>query len=146
MCVNFVIFLAVAGDLYYFSYSLWKWLWEKKNVIVNVWCVWKSVKAWWKNWTQFDPLIGSGPEQACEVSVVNGKDVSQSTTPFTYTLLMTPLITEITPKRGSTAGGTRLRVLGSGFRYCLHKHIHQLGFPDFSLCICFLVCQDSAWI
>uniref|UniRef100_A0A8D0SJH6 Fibrocystin-L n=1 Tax=Sus scrofa TaxID=9823 RepID=A0A8D0SJH6_PIG len=64
---------------------------------------------------EIPPHNGSGPEQACEVSVVNGKDMSQSTTPFTYTLLMTPLITEITPKRGSTAGGTRLRVLGSGF-------------------------------
>ncbi|XP_045661731.1 fibrocystin-L isoform X1 [Ursus americanus] len=58
---------------------------------------------------------GRGPEQACEVSVVNGKDLSQSTTPFTYTMLLTPLITEIYPKRGSTAGGTRLTITGSGF-------------------------------
>ncbi|KAF3822699.1 hypothetical protein GH733_008073, partial [Mirounga leonina] len=58
---------------------------------------------------------GRGPEQACEVSVVNGKDLSQSTTPFTYTMLLTPLIAEIYPKRGSTAGGTRLTITGSGF-------------------------------
>ncbi|XP_019323389.2 fibrocystin-L isoform X1 [Panthera pardus] len=58
---------------------------------------------------------GRGPEQACEVSVVNGKDLSQSTTPFTYAMSLTPLITELSPKRGSTAGGTRLTITGSGF-------------------------------
>ncbi|XP_042639560.1 fibrocystin-L [Orycteropus afer afer] len=61
------------------------------------------------------PNNGRGPEQACEVSVVNGKDLSQSTTPFTYNVSLTPLITEIAPKKGSTAGGTRLTVMGSGF-------------------------------
>ncbi|XP_051699933.2 fibrocystin-L isoform X2 [Oryctolagus cuniculus] len=61
------------------------------------------------------PNNGSGPEQACEVSVVNGKDSSQSRTLFTYTLSLTPLIDEIAPRRGSTAGGTRLTVTGSGF-------------------------------
>ncbi|XP_032616164.1 fibrocystin-L [Hylobates moloch] len=58
---------------------------------------------------------GTGAEQACEVSVVNGKDLSQSMTPFTYTVSLTPLITAVSPKRGSTAGGTRLTVMGSGF-------------------------------
>ncbi|XP_044933989.1 fibrocystin-L [Mustela putorius furo] len=58
---------------------------------------------------------GRGPEQACEVSVVNGKDLFQSMTPFTYTVLLTPLVTEICPRRGSTAGGTRLTITGSGF-------------------------------
>ncbi|XP_036904303.1 fibrocystin-L isoform X2 [Sturnira hondurensis] len=58
---------------------------------------------------------GPGPEQVCEVSVANGKDLSQSATPFSYTMSLTPLITRISPKRGSTAGGTRLTVVGSGF-------------------------------
>ncbi|KAM7317037.1 hypothetical protein ACRRTK_023339 [Alexandromys fortis] len=61
------------------------------------------------------PNNGSGPEQACGLSVVNGKDSTQSTMPFTYTLSQTPLIVEISPRRGSTAGGTRLTVTGSGF-------------------------------
>ncbi|XP_013209363.1 fibrocystin-L [Microtus ochrogaster] len=61
------------------------------------------------------PNNGSGPEQACGVSVINGKDSTQSTMPFTYTLSLTPLIAEISPRRGSTAGGTRLTVTGSGF-------------------------------
>ncbi|XP_070248855.1 fibrocystin-L [Myotis yumanensis] len=64
---------------------------------------------------EIPPNNGRGPEQACEVSVVNGKDLSQSTTPFTYTMSLTPLITKIAPERGSTAGGTRLTVMGSGF-------------------------------
>ncbi|XP_045717230.1 fibrocystin-L [Phyllostomus hastatus] len=61
------------------------------------------------------PNNGRGPEQACEVSVANGKDLSQSTASFTYTMSLTPLVTGISPKRGSTAGGTRLTVRGSGF-------------------------------
>ncbi|XP_066121905.1 fibrocystin-L [Saccopteryx bilineata] len=61
------------------------------------------------------PTNGRAPEQACEVSVVSGKDLSQSTTPFTYTLSLTPLVTRISPTRGSTAGNTRLTVMGSGF-------------------------------
>lgn len=69
--------------------------------------------------------IGSGPEQACGLSVVNGKDSTQSTMPFTYTLSQTPLIVEISPRRGSTAGGTRLTVTGSGFRYRLHTGAHK---------------------
>ncbi|MBZ3876694.1 Fibrocystin-L [Sciurus carolinensis] len=64
---------------------------------------------------EIPPHNGRGPEQACEVSVVNGKDSFLSLTPFTYMASLTPLITEISPKRGSTAGGTRLTVRGSGF-------------------------------
>ncbi|XP_058524528.1 fibrocystin-L isoform X1 [Ochotona princeps] len=61
------------------------------------------------------PNNGSGPEQACDVTVVNGKDATQSSTPFTYSASLTPLIDEIVPKRGGTAGGTRLSIKGSGF-------------------------------
>nr|XP_010954142.1 fibrocystin-L isoform X1 [Camelus bactrianus] len=64
---------------------------------------------------EIPPNDGGGPEQRCEVSVVNGKNLSRSTTPFTYTMSLTPLITKIAPQRGSTAGGTRLTVLGAGF-------------------------------
>ncbi|XP_073925166.1 fibrocystin-L isoform X4 [Castor canadensis] len=64
---------------------------------------------------EIPPHEGRGPEQVCEVSVINGKDSSQSRTPFTYMVSLTPFITEISPKRGSTAGGTKLTVMGSGF-------------------------------
>nr|XP_034372677.1 fibrocystin-L [Arvicanthis niloticus] len=61
------------------------------------------------------PNNGKGPDQVCGVSVVNRKDSSQSTMVFTYILTLTPLVTEISPRRGSTAGATRLTVTGSGF-------------------------------
>ncbi|XP_076961678.1 fibrocystin-L [Callospermophilus lateralis] len=64
---------------------------------------------------EIPPHEGRGPEQACEVSVVNGKDSSLSMTSFIYMTSLTPFITEISPGRGSTAGGTRLTVRGSGF-------------------------------
>ena len=70
-------------------------------------------------------LIGMGSDQVCGISVVNGKDSSQSTEPFTYLLTLTPLITEVSPRRGSTAGGTRLTVTGSGFRYHCNPGTHQ---------------------
>ncbi|KAM5281038.1 fibrocystin-L [Ctenodactylus gundi] len=61
------------------------------------------------------PHHGQGPEQACEVTVVNGKASSKSTTLFTYSVSQTPLIAAVSPRRGRTAGGTRLTVVGSGF-------------------------------
>ncbi|KFO35224.1 Fibrocystin-L [Fukomys damarensis] len=64
---------------------------------------------------EIPPNDGMGPEQGCEVSVVNGRDSSLSTALFTYTMALTPLITELSPRKGSTAGGTRLTVQGSGF-------------------------------
>lgn len=128
MYVNFVMFLAIDRDPYYLTHSLCilevilgKGRYYGKWLGVLGW-----IKAWWQNCPQFDPLLlGRGPEQACEVSVVNGKDMSQSMTPFMYTTLLTPLVTEICPRRGSTAGGTRLTITGSGFRYCPPTHIHQ---------------------
>ncbi|XP_063113704.1 fibrocystin-L isoform X1 [Cavia porcellus] len=64
---------------------------------------------------EIPPHDGVGPDQVCEVRVVNGKDSSPSTTLFTYMMALTPRVTEISPTKGSTAGGTRLTVLGSGF-------------------------------
>uniref|UniRef100_A0A8C8ZFE9 Fibrocystin-L n=1 Tax=Prolemur simus TaxID=1328070 RepID=A0A8C8ZFE9_PROSS len=64
---------------------------------------------------EIPPNHGRGPDQACDVSVVNGENLSQSTTPFTYMVSLTPLIAAVSPKRGSTAGGTRLTIVGSGF-------------------------------
>lgn len=87
-------------------------------------------RARWQSCTQLYPLlIGRGPEQACEVTVVNGKDLAQSATSFTYNVSLTPLIAQISPRRGSTAGGTSLTVVGSGFRYCLRGHTHHCLFP-----------------
>lgn len=125
-----------------------KWLWEKEDVVENAWGFGKWITTCWQNWTQVNPLLtGSGPEQACDVTVVNGKDASQCSTPFTYSASLTPLIDEIVPKRGGTAGGTRLSIKGSGFRYCLHRHTSLcVCFQIQAICTCFLICQGSAYI
>lgn len=35
---------------------------------------------------------------------------------YAYKSQLTPVITEVSPRRGGTAGGTRLTISGSGFR------------------------------
>ncbi|XP_068094022.1 fibrocystin-L-like isoform X1 [Hyperolius riggenbachi] len=51
----------------------------------------------------------------CNVSVMNGNNVVQINNSFTYSSALTPLIYDVTPKRGGTAGGTRLTITGSLF-------------------------------
>ncbi|XP_044514196.1 fibrocystin-L [Gracilinanus agilis] len=58
---------------------------------------------------------GSGAHQDCEVRVANGEFSTKSNTAFTYMASLTPVITEVTPRRGGTEGGTRLTIKGSGF-------------------------------
>ncbi|KAM4026998.1 fibrocystin-L isoform 2-T2 [Anomaloglossus baeobatrachus] len=53
--------------------------------------------------------------QSCNVSVVNGNFTIQLNNSFTYSSALTPAITDVTPKRGGTAGGTRLTITGSKF-------------------------------
>ncbi|KAI7798959.1 putative fibrocystin-L, partial [Triplophysa rosa] len=58
---------------------------------------------------------GNKTEQVCMVSVFNGKDTVNITAGYTYRSSLTPVITDVTPRRGGTAGGTRLTITGSGF-------------------------------
>ncbi|KAA0710209.1 Fibrocystin-L Polycystic kidney and hepatic disease 1-like protein 1 [Triplophysa tibetana] len=58
---------------------------------------------------------GNETEQVCMVSVTNGNDTVSITTGYTYRSSLTPVITDVTPRRGGTAGGTRLTITGSGF-------------------------------
>ncbi|KAA0710212.1 Fibrocystin-L Polycystic kidney and hepatic disease 1-like protein 1 [Triplophysa tibetana] len=58
---------------------------------------------------------GNKTEQVCRVSVFNGNDTVNITTGYTYRSSLTPVITDVTPRRGGTAGGTRLTITGSGF-------------------------------
>ncbi|XP_075681934.1 fibrocystin-L [Rhinoderma darwinii] len=54
--------------------------------------------------------------QNCDVSVVNGNGSNvQINNSFTYSSALTPSIYDVTPKRGGTAGGTRLTITGSQF-------------------------------
>jgi len=61
-------------------------------------------------------LAGSEAERACTVIVMNGGDTANLTNSYTYRSSLTPVITTVSPRRGGTAGGTRLTITGSGFR------------------------------
>nr|XP_055075127.1 fibrocystin-L-like [Misgurnus anguillicaudatus] len=58
---------------------------------------------------------GSDTERVCMVAVINGDDRVNLTIGYTYRSSLTPVISAVTPRRGGTAGGTRLTITGSGF-------------------------------
>uniref|UniRef100_UPI003AACF14E PKHD1 like 1, tandem duplicate 1 n=1 Tax=Centroberyx gerrardi TaxID=166262 RepID=UPI003AACF14E len=58
---------------------------------------------------------GTESEVSCVVAVVNQLDAVNISNGFTYKSQLTPLIAEVSPRRGGTAGGTRLTITGSGF-------------------------------
>uniref|UniRef100_A0A667XGZ1 PKHD1 like 1, tandem duplicate 2 n=1 Tax=Myripristis murdjan TaxID=586833 RepID=A0A667XGZ1_9TELE len=58
---------------------------------------------------------GSESEVSCVVAVVNQLEAVNVSDGFTYKSQLTPLISEVSPRRGGTAGGTRLTISGSGF-------------------------------
>ena len=62
-------------------------------------------------------FTGSDAEQPCPVTVMNGKDSVNVSNGYSYKSSLTPAGTEVTPRRGGTAGGTRLTITGSNFRY-----------------------------
>uniref|UniRef100_A0A8D3DR72 PKHD1 like 1, tandem duplicate 2 n=1 Tax=Scophthalmus maximus TaxID=52904 RepID=A0A8D3DR72_SCOMX len=51
----------------------------------------------------------------CAVAVANRLDAANVSSGFTYNSQLTPVIAEVSPRRGGTAGGTRLTIAGSGF-------------------------------
>ncbi|XP_018426208.1 PREDICTED: fibrocystin-L [Nanorana parkeri] len=53
--------------------------------------------------------------QICNVVVINGNNAVWINNSFNYTTALTPFIYDVTPKRGGTAGGTRLTITGSKF-------------------------------
>ncbi|XP_056106662.1 fibrocystin-L-like [Rhinichthys klamathensis goyatoka] len=61
------------------------------------------------------PNNGIEAERACTVIVMNGGDTVNLTNSYTYRSSLTPVITTVSPRRGGTAGGTRLTITGSGF-------------------------------
>ncbi|KAJ8273405.1 hypothetical protein GJAV_G00101260 [Gymnothorax javanicus] len=52
---------------------------------------------------------------ACTVEVLQANDSMSLPSAFTYRSVLTPAITEVSPRRGGTAGGTRLTITGSNF-------------------------------
>lgn len=61
-------------------------------------------------------MSGSEPEVSCTVLVSNPLDAVNISGGFTYKTELTPVITDVSPRRGGTAGGTTLTIQGSGFR------------------------------
>ncbi|KAM3858592.1 fibrocystin-L-like [Diretmus argenteus] len=58
---------------------------------------------------------GTESEVSCVVAVINQVDAVNISNGFTYKSQLTPVVTEVSPRRGGTAGGTRLTITGSGF-------------------------------
>nr|XP_061786823.1 fibrocystin-L-like [Nerophis lumbriciformis] len=58
---------------------------------------------------------GSDSEVRCTVAVANPLDAVNVSEGFTYKSQLTPVISEVSPRRGGTAGGTWLTIVGSGF-------------------------------
>nr|XP_046273956.1 PKHD1 like 1, tandem duplicate 1 [Scatophagus argus] len=54
-------------------------------------------------------------ELSCVVAVHNQLDAVDISNGFTYKSQLTPVISDVSPRRGGTAGGTRLTIAGSGF-------------------------------
>ncbi|XP_069572864.1 fibrocystin-L-like [Brachyistius frenatus] len=54
-------------------------------------------------------------EVNCVVEVVNSLGAVKTSKGFTYKSQLTPVIASVSPRRGGTAGGTRLTITGSGF-------------------------------
>ena len=58
---------------------------------------------------------GSGNQEVCDVIVTQVSGSVTSTDAFTYDIDLTPMVTDVSPKRGGTGGGTKITITGSGF-------------------------------
>lgn len=61
-------------------------------------------------------LTGTQAELSCTVVVLNSHGSASITNGYTYKTSLTPVIMDVSPRRGGTAGGTLLTVTGYGFR------------------------------
>lgn len=61
-------------------------------------------------------LSDTQSQVSCTVEISNQLDAVNISNGFTYKSQLTPEISEVSPRRGGTAGGTTLTIHGSGFR------------------------------
>ncbi|XP_061110160.1 fibrocystin-L-like isoform X2 [Conger conger] len=61
------------------------------------------------------PNNGTDEQLVCPVEVLQANTSESLSSAFTYKSLLTPVIAEVSPRRGGTAGGTRLTITGSNF-------------------------------
>lgn len=78
-------------------------------------------------------LAGTQAELSCTVVVLNSYRSANVTNGYTYKTSLTPVIMDVSPRRGGTAGGTMLTITGYGFRcgillLSIHLSIHYLNF------------------
>ncbi|XP_075995316.1 PKHD1 like 1, tandem duplicate 1 [Genypterus blacodes] len=64
-------------------------------------------------WSPFNN--GTDSALSCQVAVINQLYAVNISNGYTYKSLLTPTIADVYPRRGGTAGGTRLTITGSGF-------------------------------
>ncbi|XP_056273684.1 fibrocystin-L-like [Pseudoliparis swirei] len=67
------------------------------------------------------PINDTRPVVSCVVAVVNPLDAVNMSDGYAYKSQLTPLIADVSPRRGGTAGGTRLTISGSGFSSDINK-------------------------
>uniref|UniRef100_A0A8C5F806 PKHD1 like 1, tandem duplicate 1 n=1 Tax=Gadus morhua TaxID=8049 RepID=A0A8C5F806_GADMO len=67
------------------------------------------------------PNHGNGSEVSCAVTVANEGNAANMSGGFTYRTLLTPVVSGVAPRRGGTAGGTRITISGSGFSTSLSE-------------------------
>ncbi|XP_064100089.1 fibrocystin-L-like [Macrobrachium nipponense] len=61
---------------------------------------------------------GTLKSKDCDITVTNENGpLETSKNGFTYNASLTPSILDVTPRRGGTAGGTRIKINGTGFSY-----------------------------
>ncbi|KAK1784753.1 hypothetical protein P4O66_003426 [Electrophorus voltai] len=61
------------------------------------------------------PNNGAQGEEPCSVTVLNAYGSANMTNGYTYKASLTPVITDVSPRRGGTAGGTLLTITGFAF-------------------------------
>ncbi|XP_078542271.1 fibrocystin-L [Lissotriton helveticus] len=61
------------------------------------------------------PSNGTGSTEVCSVRVINGGDLATLEDAYTYRSSLTPIVNDVTPRRGGTGGGVLLTITGTGF-------------------------------
>eukprot|EP00062_Callorhinchus_milii_P017054 gi/632969110/ref/XP_007900907.1/ PREDICTED: LOW QUALITY PROTEIN: fibrocystin-L [Callorhinchus milii] len=69
------------------------------------------------------PSKGPEPQHTCNVTVKNDNHLAQLPTAFTYSSALTPVIIDVYPRRGGTAGGTTLTITGAIFSLTINETV-----------------------
>ena len=70
---------------------------------------------------------------ACDVTAAVGSVSATKTGAYSYKSALTPVITEVSPRRGGTGGGTSLTIKGTGFAYVILMTYFTLTYFTYGL-------------